>query len=82
MNSIKINDKHIFESIRIKNYPKKDKILINRFYALWIEFNKTNDYRYLKNLIAISFKLSVRSALFEQISLILSKHYLKLYNRI
>lgn len=82
MKNLKINNKHIFELIVKNQYSKHDKILVNRFYALWFEFNKTNDYRYLKNLISISFLLSVRSALFEQISLTLSKHYLKLYNRI
>jgi hypothetical protein len=84
--NLSINGKHILENINIngniKNYPIKSRQQINTFYKLWIEYTKTNNYGYLKKLISLSFTLGINSAIFEQISLVLSKYYLSLYNRI
>ena len=80
--NLKLNDKHFLESIQVKNYPKPFKQDVNTFYKLWIEYTKTNNYGYLKRLIGLSYVLGIKSALFEQISLILSKEFLRMYNRI
>ena len=82
---INFNGKHLLsvlsESNVFKMYTKKDKNLINQFIKHYLEFIKALNIIHLKNMISISFNLSIRSALFEQISLILSKRYNSLFNR-
>jgi len=73
---IEIGNSNIF-----KRYTKMDKQIANRFIKLYLEYLKTNNIKFLKYAIKLSSDLSVRSAIFEQINIILFKEFLFIYNR-
>ena len=65
------NNNNEFFNFEVENFKKEYKKYIN-----------TGSYKNLKTMISISFKLGINSAVFEQISLVLSKKFLEFYNRI